>query len=98
MSETKKLKLSCGWCDYDTLSPEEMATHMISTGHALSPGAKEDMVEGALFAGLVDTLRKVQADPEAGRRVTQEEWEELPEDVRGEAEGRKFMGRKGDKQ
>lgn len=73
------IKLCCGWCDYETVIPEEMATHMLSLKHGVSAACVASSMDGAGFADIVRTLAELQANPTGGRPVDPDD---LPEEVR----------------
>lgn len=68
------LKVGCGYCDFTSESPDEMVLHMFTTGHGLATGLKERMQESGLVAELTEVIRRVQADPECGEPVTEEDF------------------------
>lgn len=76
------MKLVCGHCDFETEEAEDIITHMVTTGHGMPPGVKADVVDSALFAEFVETIRKVQQNPACGTPMEEEDYDELPEDVK----------------
>lgn len=73
-----KLRIVCSECGFDDLDPAVVVTHMVETGHCLSPEIVEDLkVHPEFKQELVDGLMQVQTNPTACRPVSEEEMEEM---------------------
>lgn len=71
----------CGTCGFSAESAEEAVTHMVATGHGLSPAMLQDLQDSAGFAELRDALTYIMTHPEAGTPVDLDD-EDIPEDER----------------
>lgn len=81
--------LRCAWCDFGTRDAGEMVTHMITSLHGMSAEIAADMKDGGGMAEFTSELAALQADPEGlGEPVTEEDMDDMPEELREKIERR----------
>lgn len=82
MSARPPLRFCCGECGSEQPTPDALLTHMMATGHGLSPEVHWGLQDSGDYAELLQALKDLAENPEMGEPVSEEEFEELPEEVK----------------